>query len=45
MMSALAAVGLIFRPQSHAVMGLTWFSPGLFMLQEVNLWITSDHAQ
>ena len=45
MMSALVAVGLIFHPQKHAVMGLTCVSPGLFMLYVVNSWIIFEYAQ
>ncbi len=45
MMSALVTVGLIFRPQGRAVMGLTWVSLGLFMLYVLNSWIIFGHAQ
>ena len=44
MMSALVAVGLIFRPQGRAVLGLTWVSLGLFMLYVINSWILFEHA-
>jgi len=44
MMSALVAVGLIFRPQGRAVLGLTWVSLGLFMLYVLNSWILFEHA-
>ena len=44
MMSALVAVGLVFRPQGRAVMGLTWVSLGLFMLYVLNSWILFAHA-
>ena len=45
MMSALVAVDLIFRPQRHAVMGLTWVSLELFMFYVLNSWIIFGHAQ
>jgi cation:H+ antiporter len=44
MMSALVCVGLIFRPQGRAVLGLTWVSLGLFMLYVLNSWILFEHA-
>jgi cation:H+ antiporter len=44
MMSALVAVGLIFRPQGRAVLGLTWISLGLFMMYVLNSWILFEHA-
>ena len=44
MMSALVTVGLIFRPQGRAVLGLTWVSLGLFMLYVLNSWILFEHA-
>lgn len=44
MMSALVAVGLIFRPQKHAVMGLTWVSLGLFLMYTLNTWILFQHG-
>ena len=44
MMSALAAVGFIFRPQGRIVMGLTWISLGLFLLYVLNTWILFEHA-
>jgi cation:H+ antiporter len=44
MMSALVGVGLIFRPQGRAVLGLTWVSLGLFMLYVLNSWILFEHA-
>jgi len=44
MMSALVAVGLIFRPQGRVVLGLTWVSLGLFMLYVINSWILFAHA-
>jgi len=44
MMSALVAVGLVFRPQGRAVLGLTWVSLGLFMLYVINSWILFEHA-
>jgi len=44
MMSALVAVGLIFRPQGRAVLGLTWVSLGLFMMYVLNSWILFEHA-
>ncbi len=45
MMSALVMVGLIFRPQGRAVLGLTWVSLGLIMLYVLNSWILFEHAQ
>jgi cation:H+ antiporter len=44
MMSSLAAVGLAFRPQGRAVLGLTWISLGLFMLYVLNSWLLFEHA-
>jgi cation:H+ antiporter len=44
MMSALAAVGFIFRPQGRIVLGLTWISLGLFLLYVLNTWILFEHA-
>jgi len=44
MMSSLVAVGLTFRPQGRAVLGLTWVSLGLFMLYVLNSWILFEHA-
>jgi len=44
MMSALVAVGLVFRPQGRVVLGLTWVSLGLFMLYVINSWILFEHA-
>lgn len=45
MMSALVTVGLIYRPQGRAVLGLTWVSLGLFMLYVFNSWLLFEHAQ
>jgi cation:H+ antiporter len=45
MMSALVTVGLIFRPLSRTVLGLTWISLGLFMLYVLNSWILFEHAR
>jgi cation:H+ antiporter len=44
MMSSLVVVGLIFRPQHRAVLGLTWVSLGLFMLYVLNSWLLFEHA-
>jgi cation:H+ antiporter len=44
MMSALVAVGLVFRPQGRAMLGLTWVSLGLFMLYVINTWMLFEHA-
>ena len=44
MMSALVAVGLIFRPQKRVVLGLTWVSLGLFMLYVLNSWVLFQYA-
>jgi cation:H+ antiporter len=44
MMSSLVVVGLIFRPQHRAVLGLTWVSLGLFMLYVLNTWLLFEHA-
>lgn len=44
MMSALVTVGLIFRPQGRAMLGLTWVSLGLFMLYVLNTWILFQHG-
>jgi len=45
MMSALVTVGLIFRPQGRAILGLTWVSLGLFMLYVINSWLLFSHEQ
>lgn len=45
MMSALVAVGFIFRPQGRVVLGLTWVSLGLLMLYVLNSWILFGYAQ
>lgn len=45
MMSALVIVGLVFRPQGRAVLGLTWVSLGLFLLYILNAWILFQHEQ
>jgi cation:H+ antiporter len=44
MMSALVAVGLVFRPQGRVVLGLTWVSLAIFMLYVINSWILFEHA-
>ena len=44
MMSSLVAVGLTFRPQHRAVLGLTWVSLGLFMLYVLNSWLLFEQA-
>jgi cation:H+ antiporter len=44
MMSSLVVVGLIFRPQHRAVLGLTWVSLGLFMLYVLNSWLLFEHV-
>ncbi|MCR4303796.1 MAG: sodium:calcium antiporter [Gallionella sp.] len=44
MMSALVIVGLVFRPQGRAVLGLTWISLGLFLLYIINTWILFQHG-
>ena len=44
MMSALVAVGLTFRPQGRAILGLTWVSLGLLMLYVFNSWLLFEHA-
>ncbi|CAH1202058.1 Cation:H+ antiporter [Candidatus Nitrotoga sp. BS] len=44
MMSALVVVGLIFRSQRYAVMGLTWVSLGLFLMYILNTWILFQHG-
>lgn len=45
MMSALVIVGVVFRPQGRAVLGLTWVSLGLFLLYILNTWILFQHGQ
>lgn len=45
MMSALVIVGLVFRPQGRAVLGLTWVGLGLFLLYILNTWILFGHAR
>ena len=44
MMSALATVGFIFRPQRHAVLKLTWISLGLLLFYILNTWIQFQHG-
>jgi cation:H+ antiporter len=44
MMSTLAVVGFIFRPQRHAVLKLTWISLGLLVLYILNTWILFQHG-
>ena len=44
MMSALVTVGLIFRPQGRAILGLTWVSLALLMLYVLNSWLLFQHA-
>lgn len=44
MMSALVIVGLVFRPQRRAVLGLTWVSLGLFLLYVLNSWILFQYG-
>jgi cation:H+ antiporter len=44
MMSALAAVGFIFRPQGRIVLGLTGISLGMFLLYVLNTWVLFEHA-
>jgi len=44
MMSALATVGFIFRPQRRAVLQLTWISLGLFLLYILNSWVHFQHG-
>ncbi len=44
MMSSLATVGFIFRPQRRAVLKLTWISLGLFLLYILNTWIIFEHG-
>ncbi|MDP1766840.1 MAG: sodium:calcium antiporter [Methylotenera sp.] len=45
MMSALAIVGFIFRPQRPAVLKLTWISLGLLLFYILNTWILFQHGQ
>jgi cation:H+ antiporter len=45
MMSVLVIVGLVFRPQGRAMLGLTWISLGLFLLYILNAWILFQHGQ
>lgn len=45
MMSALVIVGLVFRPQGRALLGLTWISLGLFLLYILNAWLLFHHGQ
>ncbi|MDP3332594.1 MAG: sodium:calcium antiporter [Methylococcaceae bacterium] len=45
MMSALATVGFIFRPQRPAVLKLTWISLGLLLFYILNTWILFQHGQ
>lgn len=45
MMSALVIVGLVFRPQKRAVLGLTWISLGLVQLYILNGWLLFQYGQ
>jgi cation:H+ antiporter len=45
MMSALVIVGLVFRPQRRALLGLTWISLGLFLLYILNAWLLFHQGQ
>lgn len=45
MMSVLVIVGLVYRPQGRAMLGLTWISLGLFLLYILNAWILFQHGQ
>jgi cation:H+ antiporter len=44
MMSTLAVVGFIVRPQRQAVLKLTWISLGLLLLYILNTWILFQHG-
>jgi cation:H+ antiporter len=44
-MSTLAIVGFIFRPQRPAVLKLTWISLGLLLFYILNTWILFQHGQ
>ena len=44
MMSALVIVGLIFRPRTRTMLGVTWVSAGLFMLYIFNAWLLSQYG-
>lgn len=39
MMSLLAIVGFVFRPQRYAVFRFTWISLGLLLLYILNSWV------
>ncbi|MDD2832818.1 MAG: sodium:calcium antiporter [Methylotenera sp.] len=45
MMSTLAIVGFIFRPQRPAVLKLTWISLCLLLFYILNTWILFQHGQ
>lgn len=45
MMSTLAIIGFIFRPQRPAVLKLTWISLGLLLFYILNTWILFQHGQ
>ncbi|MDP3005429.1 sodium:calcium antiporter [Methylotenera sp.] len=45
MMSTLAIVGFIFRPQRPALLKLTWISLGLLLFYILNTWILFQHGQ
>lgn len=45
MMSTLAIIGFIFRPQRPAVLKLTWISLGLLLFYILNTWILFQHSQ
>lgn len=45
MMSALVIVGLVFRPQKRAVLGLTWISLALVLLYILNGWFLFQYGQ
>lgn len=44
MMSSLATVGFIFRPQRRAVFKLTWISLGLLLFYIFNTWVHFQHG-
>jgi cation:H+ antiporter len=45
MMSALVIVGLIYRPRTGVVAGLSWISIGLLLLYLLNTWLLYQHGQ
>lgn len=44
MMSTLVIAGLVFRPRTRTVLGISWISAGLFMFYILNAWLLYQHG-